>query len=109
MDQIDDEWQEVLLQSLRAAMLWLKLCLPVTKPGTEEVRQGEEPGEDPLRDDDRAPEEEPGLLQLQEREEVHPLILGLLLEHHTKSHEVLVALLRTWLMVFSFRYPIVLH
>lgn len=72
--------------------MWTFECdLPVAKPWAEQVCDGEESGEEPLRDNDRASEEEPGLFQLQEREQVHPLVLSLLLQH-PNNHDVQISL-----------------
>ena len=77
--------QEAKIDDIDHVVICIAPYLPVAKPRAEQVCDGEESGEKPLRDDDRAPEEEPGLFQLQESEQVHPFVLSLLLQHQNNA------------------------
>ena len=85
--------QEAKIDDIDHVVICIAPYLPVAKPRAEQVCDGEESGEKPLRDDDRAPEEEPGLFQLQEREQVHPFVLSLLLQHQN-NHDKQISLNR---------------
>lgn len=53
---------------------------PVAGLRADDVRQKESVEHHPLADENREPEDRAGLLQLQERQQMHPLVLRLLEE-----------------------------